>query len=805
MTSRVIRSTSGRPRIRTPSSSPPRRNARPNRSRSRAVLQRPPPASRSEENAATAYSSVIPGSRGHRAGEVPVDDGCPARSRRRHVEAGVGHPQRRRAPSRGARRRTACPARARCASVSRSKVNVAYRNALPGGVAWPAAIVSRRSSARPPPCVSIATRSMSGKPAVWVSTCHAVNGATPGRVELRQPAAERRREREPALLGEAQHRGRDDRLGDRREEADGVRADAGALARVHGVQAHDRRRGWRRRGSRTGGARTRRGGGRSRTRGPGPGHASGTRYAGNRGRGDRASRRHARSPVARRRVPRRDRRRLFRRVRPSTATPPATARADRGAAPAPTAAPTVADPSACALVAADAIVVTVDVTGGECANGPCGAQYVIRGDGSIDGPEGSPASIPAERAAEIAALAASTDWDAVRAVPFTGECPVNFDGQKHIYSFPADTGDLVFDSCEFDLSASRCPGHRRGALRGRLTAGPSRRIGAGPRHRPARAPGRTDQPMAERFGRWAHRLLRGGGMPCDERFVGRPSRPAVRPLVRWRPGADCGDARRGTSWKSASGRAQVSATNPRRGVASARDRRRPRHRARPRLADRRGDPPAARRRVGRDGRGVGRRAGDRPRPRLPDDPRRSRSRSARCARRSASATARRASPSPRPSRGASSSGSPEPRRVGRRGPAGAAYMAIGDHWRWFGRVVAERKVREGDPIVVVLEQTLADTSRALGPAPRRRGPRPPPRLAVDVPVFVRLFDRAVGPREPPRAHGAGAGRPPAGRGARRHDPAPGHAPRRPAGRRRPGPRRRPEPPLARRAPAARRG
>ena len=32
----------------------------------------------------------------------------------------------------------------------------------------------------------------------------------------------------------------------------------------------------------------------------------------------------------------------------------------------------------------------------------------------------------------------------------------------------------------------------------------------------------------------------------------------------------------------------------------------------------------------------------------------------------------------------------EPRRVGRRGPAGAAYRAVGDHWRWFGRVVAER-------------------------------------------------------------------------------------------------------------------
>src|SRR3954466_5002685 len=52
----------------------------------------------------------------------------------------------------------------------------------------------------------------------------------------------------------------------------------------------------------------------------------------------------------------------------------------------------------------------------------------------------------------------------------------------------------------------------------------------------------------------------------------------------------------------------------------------------------------------------------------------------------------------------------EPRRVGRRGPAGAAYLAVGDHWRWFGRVVAERKVREGDPIIAVLERTLIDTN-----------------------------------------------------------------------------------------------
>jgi hypothetical protein len=71
-------------------------------------------------------------------------------------------------------------------------------------------------------------------------------------------------------------------------------------------------------------------------------------------------------------------------------------------------------------------------------------------------------------------------------------------------------------------------------------------------------------------------------------------------------------------------------------------------------------------------------------------------------------------------------------------------MAIGDHWRWFGRVVAERKVREGDPIVVVLEHTLADTNAALAQHPGE------PELVrlrewlATFLVFVRLFDRAVG-------------------------------------------------------------
>src|SRR6187401_1905435 len=87
---------------------------------------------------------------------------------------------------------------------------------------------------------------------------------------------------------------------------------------------------------------------------------------------------------------------------------------------------------------------------------------------------------------------------------------------------------------------------------------------------------------------------------------------------------------------------------------------------------------------------------------------------------------------------------PEPRRVGRRGPAGAAYLAIGDHWQWFGRVIAERKIREGDPIVAVLQAKAAEAADALATNPDDAELAALREWLSAFLVFVRLFDRAVG-------------------------------------------------------------
>ena len=94
----------------------------------------------------------------------------------------------------------------------------------------------------------------------------------------------------------------------------------------------------------------------------------------------------------------------------------------------------------------------------------------------------------------------------------------------------------------------------------------------------------------------------------------------------------------------------------------------------------------------------------------------------------------------------------EPRRVGRRGPPGTAYVAVGDHWQWFTSVIAERKIREGDPIVEVIDRTRSRPTTLAGEHPARRELAALRDWLVAFNAFVRLFDRAVGliPKLEPR-------------------------------------------------------
>jgi DNA-binding transcriptional regulator GbsR (MarR family) len=81
----------------------------------------------------------------------------------------------------------------------------------------------------------------------------------------------------------------------------------------------------------------------------------------------------------------------------------------------------------------------------------------------------------------------------------------------------------------------------------------------------------------------------------------------------------------------------------------------------------------------------------------------------------------------------------EPRRSGRRGPAGRAWIALDDHWEWFRRVIEGRKEREGDPVIALLEECLVEVRRLHGDSEAERLEHRLDSL-LD---FVREFDHAL--------------------------------------------------------------
>jgi hypothetical protein len=99
-------------------------------------------------------------------------------------------------------------------------------------------------------------------------------------------------------------------------------------------------------------------------------------------------------------------------------------------------------------------VVTIEFHGGMCADGgECRHAMIIRNDGTIIDPAQpmvTATADPGHYARMLSAIAA-TDLLAMKARPFTGTCPVAFDGQEVIFTFRLPAGDVRLASCESEL------------------------------------------------------------------------------------------------------------------------------------------------------------------------------------------------------------------------------------------------------------------------------------------------------------------------------------------------------------------
>jgi hypothetical protein len=111
-------------------------------------------------------------------------------------------------------------------------------------------------------------------------------------------------------------------------------------------------------------------------------------------------------------------------------------------------------PALGSMVPGSGPLVSVTLRGGECPEGPCGSTTVIERDGRVHQTAPVAAEIGALTGDLLTALdvaVATADFAAIRARPFTGECPVNFDGQETIYEFGAPGGTQRIATCETDI------------------------------------------------------------------------------------------------------------------------------------------------------------------------------------------------------------------------------------------------------------------------------------------------------------------------------------------------------------------
>lgn len=99
-------------------------------------------------------------------------------------------------------------------------------------------------------------------------------------------------------------------------------------------------------------------------------------------------------------------------------------------------------------------LVTVQVRGGMCPEGMCDTSVILERDGRVHAAAKPPHDLGQVSADAYAALdlaIRSTDFAAMRARPFPGECPMAFDGQELVLEFSVGTSTERLASCETEI------------------------------------------------------------------------------------------------------------------------------------------------------------------------------------------------------------------------------------------------------------------------------------------------------------------------------------------------------------------
>jgi hypothetical protein len=107
------------------------------------------------------------------------------------------------------------------------------------------------------------------------------------------------------------------------------------------------------------------------------------------------------------------------------------------------------------LVPGTGPLLTVQMRGGLCADGGmCDSSVILERDGRVRSAAKAPNDlgfVSPENMSALNAAMAATDFGALKSKPFTGECPIAFDGQELVFEFAALAGTQRLASCEVDI------------------------------------------------------------------------------------------------------------------------------------------------------------------------------------------------------------------------------------------------------------------------------------------------------------------------------------------------------------------
>lgn len=102
-------------------------------------------------------------------------------------------------------------------------------------------------------------------------------------------------------------------------------------------------------------------------------------------------------------------------------------------------------------------LVTIETRGGECPQGACGSTVSVEADGRVHQTALAPLELGRLSDVTVEALATEidkADFAALMSRPFTGTCPVAFDGQETVYTFATASGPKRIATCEIEVDPS---------------------------------------------------------------------------------------------------------------------------------------------------------------------------------------------------------------------------------------------------------------------------------------------------------------------------------------------------------------